>query len=74
MSSTGRGLQYKGFTAHVYYDEEEGEMIGMVPTSNGGVEFRCPSIGSVERDFHALIDSYLRAHPEVKPVDESASS
>ncbi len=70
MSAPQRGLQYRGFTARVYYDEEEGEIIGHVPTTHGGLDFRCTSFGAVEPQFKELIDRYLEKHPETEPAEQ----
>ncbi|TVQ39522.1 MAG: hypothetical protein EA356_01580 [Geminicoccaceae bacterium] len=61
-------MHYRGFTARVYYDEEEGEIIGHVPTTHGGLDFRVTSFGAVEPHFKALIDKYLEDHPETEPA------
>lgn len=70
MSEPHHGLEYRGFTARVYYDEEEGEIIGHVPTANGGLDFRATSFGAVEAKFKETVDRYLAAHPDTKPLNE----
>ena len=70
MSDTPHGLEYRGFTARVYYDEEEGEIIGHVPTTNGGLDFRATSFGAVETTFKETVDRYLAANPNTKPADK----
>ncbi|MFW5680187.1 MAG: hypothetical protein ACOCYE_06430 [Pseudomonadota bacterium] len=70
MATEARGLNYRGFTARVYYDEDEGEIIGHVPTTNGGLNFRVTSFGAVEPRFKEMIDRYLEEHPETEPLDD----
>ncbi len=67
MTATTQGLNYRGFTARVYYDEEEGLVLGHVPTSKGSIEFRCTSIAAVQPEMHKVVDAFLRDHPDAKP-------
>jgi predicted HicB family RNase H-like nuclease len=67
MSRDERGLHYRGFTARIYYDEDEGLVLGHVPTSKGGIDFRCTSLAAVERELHRVVDVFLTEHPDAKP-------
>lgn len=68
MSKKEHGLHYRGFTARIYYDEEEGVVLGHVPTTKGGIDFRCNALGAVESELHRVIDTYLANHPDAEPV------
>ena len=69
MSEAGQGLNYRGFTARIYYDEEEAEVLGHVPTTKGGIDFRCNALGAVQRELHRAVDDYLRRHPDAEPIE-----
>ncbi len=68
MSEAEHGLHYRGFTARIYYDEEECEVLGHVPTTKGGVAFRCSSLAAVEPELHRVVDDHLRRHPDAEPA------
>jgi predicted HicB family RNase H-like nuclease len=68
MSEAGHGLHYRGFTARIYYDEEEAQVLGHVPTTKGGIDFRCSSLGAVEQELHRVVDDHLRRHPDAEPI------
>ena len=68
MSEAGQGLNYRGFTARIYYDEEEAEVLGHVPTTKGGIDFRCNALGAVQRELHRAVDDHLRRHPDAEPI------
>jgi len=69
MSEAGHGLNYRGFTARIYYDEEEAEVLGHIPTSKGGIDFRCSSLGAVEQELHRAVDRHLCQHPDDEPIE-----
>ena len=68
MSEAGQGLNYRGFTARIYYDEEEAQVLGHVPTTKGGIDFRCNALGAVQRELHRAVDDHLRRHPDAEPI------
>lgn len=69
MPDAEHGLHYRGFTATVFYDEEESLVLGHVPTTRGAIEFRCTSIGAVEQELHRVVDAFLADHPDAEPVE-----
>jgi predicted HicB family RNase H-like nuclease len=68
MSEAEHGLHYRGFTARIYYDEEEAQVLGHVPTTKGGIDFRCNSLAAVEQELHRAVDDHLRRHPDAEPT------
>jgi len=69
MTKPDHGLHYRGFTARIYYDEEECEVLGHIPTTKGGVDFRCNSLAAVEPSLQQAVDEHLRQHPDAEPVE-----
>lgn len=69
MSEVRHGLNYRGFTARIYYDEDEAEVLGHIPTSKGGIDFRCSALGAVEQELHRVVDRHLRQHPDAEPIE-----
>lgn len=69
MNKQARGLHYRGFTARIYYDEEEGVVFGHVPTTDGGIDFRCNSLGGIASELRRVVDAYLAEHPDAEPVE-----
>lgn len=54
-----RELSYKGFSAHVDYDEDDAIFFGKVANIRDGVGFHGETVGKLELAFHEAVDDYL---------------
>lgn len=54
-------ITYKGYTAAVEFDGEDGILVGRVLGIRDVIDCEGKSVAEVEKDFRAAIDSYLKA-------------
>lgn len=54
-------LTYKGYTAAVEFDGEDGILVGRVLGIRDIIDCEGESVSELERDFRAAIESYLKA-------------
>ena len=62
-------MNYKGYTAHVEVDDEDGVLHGWVDGIEDVVTFEAESLQDLEREFRISVDEYLAfcARDEVEP-------
>lgn len=68
-------MEYKGYTAHVIYDEEEQTLFGHVAGIRDVITFEAASMEQLEKEFHISVDVYLdfcaeEGHEPEKPSAE----
>lgn len=54
-------ISYKGYTAIVEFDGEDGILVGRVLGIRDIIDCEGESVSELEKDFHAGIESYLKA-------------
>ena len=54
-------MTYRGYTASVEFDGDDGILVGRVLGIRDGIDCEGESVAELEADFHAAIDSYLIA-------------
>ncbi len=54
-------MRYKGYCAHIEFDEEDGIFVGKVIGTKDGINFHGQSVEELETAFHESIDDYLTA-------------
>lgn len=66
-------MSYKGYTATVEFDGEDGILVGRVLGIRDIIDCEGESAAELEKDFHAAIESYLKAYEQTgqKPTNRS---
>jgi predicted HicB family RNase H-like nuclease len=54
-------ISYKGYTATVEFDGDDGVLVGRVQGIRDIIDCEGESVAELEKDFHAGIESYLKA-------------
>ena len=52
-------LYYKGYTANIFFTEEDGVFFGKVEGIRDSISFEGESVKLLTEDFHSAIDEYL---------------
>jgi len=52
-------MTYKGYSARIEYDDEDGIMIGKIAGIRDGVGFHAGSVNDLKEAFHAAVDDYI---------------
>jgi predicted HicB family RNase H-like nuclease len=52
-------MGYKGFTARVEFDDDDGIFIGRVLEMSDAISFHANSVADLRREFQVSIDDYL---------------
>ena len=66
-------LEYKGFTAHVYFDAKGKVLYGKIENSNDLVTFESESALEIEKEFHDTVDDYIEFCEKLqKEAEENA--
>jgi predicted HicB family RNase H-like nuclease len=52
-------MDYKGYEAHVNYDEEAKIFFCEVINTKDVITFQCESVSELEKTFHDSVDDYL---------------
>ena len=58
-------MNYKGYTASMIFDPEDGVIVGRVLNINDIVSFHGDSVTEFEFNFHSVIDGYIAACAEL---------
>lgn len=58
-------MKYKGYSAHIEFDDEDGIFVGRVIGTKDGINFHGESVKELETAFHESIDDYLAACAEL---------
>ncbi len=66
-------MTYRGYTAAVEYNGDDGIFVGRVMGIRDIIDCEGVSAVELERDFHAAIDSYLKACKNVGKTPDSPS-
>jgi predicted HicB family RNase H-like nuclease len=54
-------MTYKGYSARVEYDDDDGIMTGQIAGIRDGVGFHADSVESLRQAFHEAVDDYVEA-------------
>lgn len=52
-------MTYKGYSARIAYDDEDGIMTGRIAGIRDGVGFHADSVEDLRRAFHDAVDDYV---------------
>lgn len=65
-------MEYKGFTAKIEVDEDDGVLVGVIENIRDVVTFEAPTVPELEKEFHTSVDEYIaycreQGHEPEKP-------
>lgn len=52
-------MTYKGYSARIEYDDEDGILFGQIAGIRDGVSFHAESVDELKAAFHEAVDDYL---------------
>lgn len=52
-------MTYKGYSARVEYDDEDGILFGQIAGIRDGVGFHADNVGALKDAFHEAVDDYI---------------
>jgi predicted HicB family RNase H-like nuclease len=58
-------MTYKGYTAHVEYDDRDGIFVGRVVGAHSMISFHADTVEQLRNEFHLSIDDYLKICAEM---------
>lgn len=67
-------MTYKGYSARVEYDDEDGIMFGRVAGINDGVGFHADTVDGLRAAFHEAVDDYIETCAKIGKEPEKAFS
>lgn len=73
-------MNYKGYTAHVEVDDEDGVVHGWVDGIRDVVTFEADNLADLEREFRISVDDYIKlcarngVAPETPHVEQRRAS
>ncbi len=67
-------MKYKGYTAAIHYDYDDGILVGRVLDINDIIDFHGDSVNMLRKEFHVAIDEYSKACEKMGQRSERPSS
>lgn len=52
-------MSYRGYSARVEYDDEDGILFGRIAGICDGVSFHADNVGALKEAFHEAVDDYI---------------
>ena len=71
MSNT---MSYKGYTARIEYDDEDGIFFGRIAGISDGVSFHAETVEDLRAAFHEAVDDYIETCAKVGKDPQKAYS
>jgi predicted HicB family RNase H-like nuclease len=59
-------MEYKGYQAHFWYDNDDKIFVGKVGNIADSLNFHGTSVAELEKIFHQSIDNYLQMRAETR--------
>ncbi|MDL2291342.1 type II toxin-antitoxin system HicB family antitoxin [Desulfovibrio sp. OttesenSCG-928-F20] len=59
MNSHNNAITYKGYTALIYFSDEDNCLVGRIVGINDVIGFHADSVEEIRQIFHETIDDYL---------------
>ena len=63
-------MTYKGYSARIEYDDEDGILFGQIAGIRDGVGFHADSVDDLRAAFHEAVDDYIEQQPQGPLSDE----
>lgn len=67
-------MSYKGYSARVEYDDEDGIFVGRIAGIRDGVGFHADSVSELKEAFHGAVEDYLETCASVGKEPQKAFS
>jgi predicted HicB family RNase H-like nuclease len=67
-------MSYKGYSARVEYDDEDGIFVGRIAGIRDGVGFHADSVAELREAFHEAVEDYLEACASIGKEPQKAFS
>ncbi len=67
-------MTYKGYTARIDYDDEDGIFTGKIAGIRDGVGFHADSVDALREAFHEAVEDYLEACARIGKEPQKAYS
>lgn len=67
-------MHYKGYTAHIQYDDRDGILVGRILGIADIVGFHADSVAALHQAFHAAVDDYLESCRKLGKTPQSSAS
>lgn len=58
-------MTYKGYSARIEYDDEDGILFGQIAGIRDGVGFHADSVDELREAFHEAVDDYLETCAQI---------
>ena len=71
MSNT---MSYKGYSARIDYDDEDGIFVGRIAGIRDGVGFHADSVAELREAFHEAVEDYLETCARIGKEPQKAFS
>ena len=67
-------MSYKGYSARVEYDDEDGIFVGRIAGIRDGVGFHADSVAELREAFHEAVEDYLETCASIGKEPQKAFS
>lgn len=67
-------MTYKGYTAHIQYDDRDGIFVGRLLGITDIIGFHADTVADLRKEFHEAVDDYLDTCKELGREPQSAAS
>lgn len=67
-------MSYKGYSARVEYDDEDGIFVGRIAGIRDGVGFHADSVAELREAFHEAVEDYLETCARIGKEPQKAFS
>ena len=67
-------MSYKGYSARIEYDDEDGIFVGRIAGIRDGVGFHADSVSKLQEAFHEAVEDYLETCASIGKEPQKAFS
>ena len=67
-------MRYKGYSARIEYDDDDGIFIGRVAGIQDGVGFHADTVGELRAAFHEAVEDYIETCAKIGKKPQKAFS
>ena len=67
-------MSYKGYSARIDYDDEDGIFVGRIAGIRDGVSFHADSVAELREAFHEAVEDYLETCARIGKEPQKAFS
>ena len=67
-------MSYKGYTAHIRYDDRDGILVGRILGITDIIGFHADTVADLRTAFHEAVDDYLDTSKKLGKAPQAAAS